>query len=274
MSASTPGSGSVTLRRADDLAGALEVRSAPPSAFRADALHPERWAAASAASSAAYMVRMVSPSDCFQRHRHRAFAHGASNHDASGGGVTIVKLQVLAERKFDTAGMQGSPSRGLHTVGAQGMPVEHAAGIRRIGLGERSGARRRRGRADDQRDRTSRRSLESFHVGRHLHLDHHVGLLQAGSPFLILSTRPCPRRPRRSRCTGRSGGAVAEQMKNCGWPSSGRPARHADAAALERLCVNSALRFGNFEPPVPLPFWPSPVCAMKPAITRWNGTPS
>src|SRR5690242_6985224 len=35
---------------------------------------------------------------------------------------------------------------------------------------------------------------------------------------------------------------------------------------------NSACRLGYFEPPVPLWFWPSPVCAMKPSITRWNGT--
>ena len=35
---------------------------------------------------------------------------------------------------------------------------------------------------------------------------------------------------------------------------------------------NSCFRFGYFEPPVPLKFWPSPVCAMKPSITRWNGT--
>ena len=35
---------------------------------------------------------------------------------------------------------------------------------------------------------------------------------------------------------------------------------------------NSAFSSGYFEPPVPLPYWPSPVCAMKPAMTRWNGT--
>ena len=43
---------------------------------------------------------------------------------------------------------------------------------------------------------------------------------------------------------------------------------------LNGTLENSALRSGYFEPPVPLPFCPSPVCAMKPAITRWNGTPS
>jgi hypothetical protein len=38
------------------------------------------------------------------------------------------------------------------------------------------------------------------------------------------------------------------------------------------MLENSDRRFGYFDPPVPLPFWPSPVWAMKPAITRWNGT--
>ncbi len=38
------------------------------------------------------------------------------------------------------------------------------------------------------------------------------------------------------------------------------------------ILENSCFRFGYFEPPVPLKFWPSPVCAMKPSITRWNGT--
>src|SRR5215213_6189152 len=41
---------------------------------------------------------------------------------------------------------------------------------------------------------------------------------------------------------------------------------------LNGTLENSALRLGYFEPPVPLKFLPSPVCAMKPSITRWNGT--
>ena len=41
---------------------------------------------------------------------------------------------------------------------------------------------------------------------------------------------------------------------------------------LNGTLLNSAGRFGYFEPPVPSPRAPSPVCAMKPAITRWNGT--
>ena len=38
------------------------------------------------------------------------------------------------------------------------------------------------------------------------------------------------------------------------------------------VLVNSAGRLGCLDPPVPLRFAPSPVCAMKPAMTRWNGT--
>ena len=37
--------------------------------------------------------------------------------------------------------------------------------------------------------------------------------------------------------------------------------------------LNSALRSGSEEPPRPVPVG-SPVCAMKPSITRWNFTPS
>ena len=43
---------------------------------------------------------------------------------------------------------------------------------------------------------------------------------------------------------------------------------------LNGVLENSAFRSGYFEFPVPSPLPPSPVCAMKPAITRWNGTPS
>ena len=41
---------------------------------------------------------------------------------------------------------------------------------------------------------------------------------------------------------------------------------------LNGVCENSAARFGYFDLPVPSKFCPSPVCAMKPSITRWNGT--
>jgi hypothetical protein len=37
--------------------------------------------------------------------------------------------------------------------------------------------------------------------------------------------------------------------------------------------LNSALRSGLSEPPMPVPVG-SPPCAMKPSITRWNTTPS
>ena len=45
---------------------------------------------------------------------------------------------------------------------------------------------------------------------------------------------------------------------------------------VPRLCFsseNSALRSGRSEPPEPVPVG-SPVCAMKPGMTRWNTTPS
>ena len=53
----------------------------------------------------------------------------------------------------------------------------------------------------------------------------------------------------------------------------------AEVRAIEqvpRTCgsgLNSAFRSGFFELPVPVPFG-QPVCAMKPAITRWKTMPS
>ena len=42
---------------------------------------------------------------------------------------------------------------------------------------------------------------------------------------------------------------------------------------LNGVFVNSAGMFGRSDPPVPVPVG-SPVCAMKPGMTRWNTMPS
>ena len=63
--------------------------------------------------------------------------------------------------------------------------------------------------------------------------------------------------------------ASAKQMKNCELPESGEPPRAMPTTPrVNGVRVNSAFRFGYFELPVPLKFTPSPVCAMKPSITR------
>src|ERR1700680_61167 len=69
-------------------------------------------------------------------------------------------------------------------------------------------------------------------------------------------------------------GASANMKKNCELAVSTLSPRRAipTMPRLNGTLENSALRFGYFEPPVPLKFWPSPVCAMKPSMTRWNGT--
>ena len=66
----------------------------------------------------------------------------------------------------------------------------------------------------------------------------------------------------------------ANMMKNCEFAESLLSPRRAmpTMPRLNGTLENSAGRFGYFEPPVPLKFLPSPVCAMKPSITRWNGT--
>ena len=63
-------------------------------------------------------------------------------------------------------------------------------------------------------------------------------------------------------------------MKNCELAVSTLSPRRAmpTMPRLNGTLENSCLRFGYFEPPVPSKFLPSPVCAMKPSITRWNGT--
>src|ERR1700750_2635713 len=98
--------------------------------------------------------------------------------------------------------------------------------------------------------------------------------LAGGSPLLILSTTSMPATtlPITVYLLLRKE-ASAKQMKNCELAESLLCARAMPT--VQRLkCSeeNSCFRFGYFEPPVPLKFAPSPVCAMKPSITRWNGT--
>src|SRR3954447_13122383 len=65
----------------------------------------------------------------------------------------------------------------------------------------------------------------------------------------------------------------AYMMKNCELAESLLAERAMPTMPrLNGTLENSAFRFGYFEPPVPLKFLPSPVCAMKPSMTRWNGT--
>src|SRR5690348_8758660 len=96
-----------------------------------------------------------------------------------------------------------------------------------------------------------------------------------GSPRLILSTFSMPEitLPHTVYCLSRKRASV-KQMKNCELAEAGFCARAMEQ--VPRTCgseLNSALRFGYFEPPVPVPFG-HPVCAMKPSITRWKTIPS
>ena len=62
-------------------------------------------------------------------------------------------------------------------------------------------------------------------------------------------------------------------MKNCESALSGWPARAIEAVPRTwGSAENSALSFWP-EPPVPSPLG-SPVCTMKPSMTRWNLRPS
>src|ERR1700755_1263776 len=69
-------------------------------------------------------------------------------------------------------------------------------------------------------------------------------------------------------------GASPNMKKNCEFAVSTLSPRRAmpTMPRLNGTLEKSAFRLGYWEPPVPLKFWPSPVCAMKPSITRWNGT--
>jgi hypothetical protein len=63
-------------------------------------------------------------------------------------------------------------------------------------------------------------------------------------------------------------------MKNCALALSTLSPRRAmpTMPRLNGVDGEFLLQLRYFEPPVPLNFSPSPVCAMKPSITRWNGT--
>src|SRR5947209_5844713 len=95
-----------------------------------------------------------------------------------------------------------------------------------------------------------------------------------GSPRLILSTTSMPdtTSPTTVYLPFRNEPSP-NMMKNCEFAESLLAERAMPTMPrLNGTLENSALRFGYFEPPVPLKFLPSPVCAMKPSITRWNGT--
>ena len=97
---------------------------------------------------------------------------------------------------------------------------------------------------------------------------------RTGSPFLILSTASMPDRtsPTTVYLPSRNEPS-AYMMKNWLFAEFGSLARAMPTTPrLNGVLLNSAGRLGYFEPPVPSPRAPSPVCAMKPEITRWNGT--
>jgi len=95
-----------------------------------------------------------------------------------------------------------------------------------------------------------------------------------GSPGAILSTASMPERtsPTTVYLPLRKAPS-AYMMKNCEFAEFGSFARAMPTMPrLNGTFENSAGKLGYFEPPVPSPRAPSPVCAMKPAMTRWNGT--
>ena len=112
-----------------------------------------------------------------------------------------------------------------------------------------------------------------------IRIDHLVGIgdraVCGSSPFLILSTTSMPLDDLADdgvlAVEERAVGEHDEELRIGGIRVL--RARHADRAALEvRSCENSAGRSGSSEPPVPVPVG-SPVCAMKPSMTRWKATP-
>src|SRR5262249_9991276 len=153
------------------------------------------------------------------------------------------------------------------------MLVEHAAhGSRAAGRGhhQQAGGDRRRNVDDDGRAHfgsaaTCMRTMRS-------------GLLTApfcvGDPFLILSTTSMPETtsPTTVYWPLRLG-VSSNMMKNWLLAELGFCARAIPTMPrLNGTLENSAGKSGYFEPPVPSPRWPSPVCAMNPGMTRWNGT--
>ena len=98
---------------------------------------------------------------------------------------------------------------------------------------------------------------------------------RTGSPRLIVSTTSMPSITLPHTVYWRSRKRASEkQMKNCEFAECGKLVRAIEQ--VPRTCgsaLNSALRSGSSEPPEPVPVG-SPVWAMKPSMTRWNGTPS
>src|SRR3954447_7331386 len=93
--------------------------------------------------------------------------------------------------------------------------------------------------------------------------------LFACEPFLILSTTSMPEvtSPMTVYLPLRED-ASSKQMKNCEFAESGSLERAMPTVPrLNGVLENSALRFGRLDFPVPVPVG-SPVCAMKPPITR------
>src|SRR5579885_1549776 len=98
--------------------------------------------------------------------------------------------------------------------------------------------------------------------------------LFASDPFFNLSTFSIPdvTCPITVYCPFRLG-VEPNMMKNWLFAEFGLELRAMPTMPrVNGVDENSAGKFGYFEPPVPLPYWPSPVCAMKLSITRWNGT--
>src|ERR1700712_3426770 len=95
-----------------------------------------------------------------------------------------------------------------------------------------------------------------------------------GSPRLILSTTSMPDTTSPTTVyLPFSDEPSANMMKNCEFAESLLAERAMPTMPrLNGTLENSAGTFGYFEPPVPLKFLPSPVCAIKPSMTRWNGT--
>ena len=90
-----------------------------------------------------------------------------------------------------------------------------------------------------------------------------------GSPRLILSTFSMPETTLPQTVYWRLRKAASpKQMKNCELAESGLDERAIET--VPRTCgsaLNSALRSGYFDPPVPVPLG-QPVWAMNPSITR------
>src|SRR5450631_1779402 len=184
-----------------------------------------------------------------------------------------LEAQFLSER-IEYVRHAAGPAVDAAEVWRAGMVVEHAA--------LRLAFARRRDDADCQRGQRQYPPIASG--ARHLTSAATRTLtilsgaetvpLACGSPFLSLSTTSMPDStwPITVYLPFRKGPS-ANMMKNWLLAELGSLARAMPRTPrVNGTFENSAGRSGYLEPPVPLPFWPSPVCAMKPVMTRWNGT--